>query len=223
MPRGKPTNPIRCRRCFELNAPASGICSGCLIGEHQTVYHYTPEVDEAIRSAYCDSASRKQMTLRMHALVRSSGIPRPSLQRRAGILGLKFFQYKRWTPAEDDYLRTNVGTITVLKMSENLRRSFTSVKQRVLTLELSARANREGYSAVELAARLGVSVMLIDRWLARKWIHRGTNGRIAEVTVRRFLRNHLDEIHMRRADVAWLTDELMYLLAEPLKSVRLSA
>ena len=213
MPKGIVKNPVRCRRCFEPRAGKTGLCMQCTLEEKNTLYAWTPELDEELRDIYATSASRRQLALRMSALVERTGFPRTAFQGRTNKLNLRFCFRKSYTPAEVDYIEQNVGPKSIREVAKDLGRSWHAVAVKSRELGISAVARRDGYTATQFAELLGVTDYLVEQWERWKWISRSDNGRFSNRTMRIFLREHIDVVNMRRADHVWLADELMDMLA----------
>ena len=127
----------------------------CTLEEKNTLYAWTPELDEELRDIYATSASRRQLALRMSALVERTGFPRTAFQGRTNKLNLRFCFRKSYTPAEVDYIEQNVGPKSIREVAKDLGRSWhaVAVKSRELGISAVARPGRLYSDAIRRAAR----------------------------------------------------------------------
>lgn len=143
-------------------------------------------------------------------------VPRWAVNRRAALLGLSRPKEKPWSEQEESYLEGNFHRVSVKVMARKLGRSPTAVKLKAKRLGI--RKYGEGYTALSLAAALGVD----PHWvLARiksgklRASHRhtdrtaqqgGDSWLITEAALLDFLAAYPYEIDLRKVDTLWFMD-----------------
>src|SRR2546421_236673 len=129
--RGVPANGVTCKSCGNGQGCAKDrLCGRCRMKSWPSSrkYHWTPEYDQAIKSAYRSQSNKPQLSQHLDALERKTGFPRYMIKLRAKELGVsKFGDARRpWTPAEIEVLHEFAGRRTVRQLAEKLGRSWSS-------------------------------------------------------------------------------------------------
>jgi hypothetical protein len=202
---GVPRNPVPCKVCGDVAAPAkSRVCPACRL-EPSRAYprrQWTAEQEEAIRGAYLCAETRKQLSIELRKLSTSWNIAVVVIRGHANHRGLKLVGGRgNWTRAEDRYLEENAGVIRTAKLGRILGRTYFSVLMRMRRIGLERRV-LEGYTAKDLADGFGVQAATVLKWEARKLLRR-RDGRFTDAEVRRFVLQHLDLIPFKRVDEPW--------------------
>lgn len=207
--------------CLDCQTPVARkharYCEGCRWKHHRKgrKYIWTPEKDAYLREKYA-TAKRGRKAL----IARHLGFPGWAVQRRASELGLaKPWPKDRraWTREEIAFLEQHAGTRHVNWIRLKLKRGLSAVIVKMKRLGLSRRLT-EGYTMRGLEEAFGTDHRVISGWISRGWLKASRlpeegepdlTRRTMHVThgaVRRFVREHWDEIDIRRIDQAWLGD-----------------
>jgi transposase-like protein len=185
-------------------------CKACRareLGKARTFYRFTPELRARLAEAYA-SPRRQELTKALDRLVRETGWPRFAFTQAAERQGLVTVTLRRWTRAEDEHLEEHAGSVSLVGLARQLKRSERSVDSRLQRLQLS-RARSEGYHIRDLAECFGVTPQRVQRWFDRGLFGKvhalgGVNGkRVTEANVEAFIRRHHGEYDMRRVDQVW--------------------
>jgi len=184
-------------------------------GQARRKYHWTPELRDELRRAYCRNKTKLGAALDL--LERRTGWPRHGLKYEAIRLGIVTADHRRAWSAEDlEYLRERLGSASAHQIARRLGRSIASVQSRAEKLEISYRV-REGYTMADLARVFGESYCKVRRWIERGLLGpvRVANGhRVSDRCLSRFLRRHHGEYDLRRVDQDWYKAMLFGYLAE---------
>jgi len=174
------------------------------IAQPRRKYHFTPELHDELRRAYC--GRRHELTAALHKLAWQTGWPRDVLKREAQRLGITRASSQRaWSEADLAYVREKVGVVSVNQIARHLRRSKASVTAKAERLRLSRRP-QEGYTLTDLSEVFGESRHKVRRWMDRGLfgkVHKHGGRRVTEKNVLRFIRDHYYEIDLRRVDDKW--------------------
>lgn len=188
-------------------AGRDGRCRRCRLrefGQSRRIYHFTPELRDELRRAYC--GKKGELTAALNRLHRKTGWPRHAFKAEAIRLGLTTFDHRRfWTGEEIDYLREKLGVISVTRIARNLGRTVLSVESKAEKLGISRRVS-EGYNMADLQVVFGESAHKVRRWMERGMfgkVHKNNGKRINEENVVRFLRRYPHEYDLRRVDQEW--------------------
>ena len=154
-------------------------------------------------------------------MVRETGLPRWYIKRQVARIGLTMRMDRRpWTKAELNLLESLVGRVSTATIAKRLRRTESSVVNRLKRTGTSRRV-REGYTMRDLEMCLGEDHHKIQRWIAYGWLrdrHQGTrrhdgNGndihRIHEKDVLCFVKSHPEEINLGKVDQTWFLDAVL--------------
>lgn len=172
---------------------------------------WTPERDDLLRRRY-DPRLKGRATEIASAL----GMPRHAITNRAGFLGLAALAKDRrpWTAEEDSFLDSNAGGRHVEWLARQLKRSVSSVVNRLKRLRISRRW-REGYTLRDLELCFGIDHHGIDRWIRagklvgqRRYGHAGPTDAwyFTDEDLLRFVEGHPTEFSLARVDQVWFLD-----------------
>lgn len=204
MARGIPDNPVVCRKCEDpRGCPKDDLCHRCRVQARPNPnkkYHWTPDLDLALRRAYQQAASRDELSRNLDYLQRQCGFTRFVIVARAAVLGLARNR-KRWTESEVEVLSESAGRLSKAAIAKRLNRTYWSVKAAFSKLELQSRV-REGYSQGDVAYLLGASPQSVRKWIRLGWL-KVQDSRITEASLIRFIRTHAEEYQLSRVDEAW--------------------
>lgn len=218
------TEPRTCQQCgatFEGSsanrAPSSRAkwCDDCRATKRgkQATYIVTPERDELLRQRY-DSSIRG----RVAEIAAVLSWPPWKVQRRAAELGLSTppkVAHRMWSDEEVALLRRYAGARSIGWLSKKLKRSRTSVAEKLKSLHISVARERDGYTITELTLCFGVAHNVIRRWVRRGWLcGRRRNGGhdpafdldpwvFTDADLAAFLAEHPTAYELRRVDQAW--------------------
>jgi len=122
---------------------------------------WTPERDELLRRRYDPYVKGRAAEISA-----ALGMPRTAVIHRASILGLAALSKDRrpWTEAEDELLDAKAGSRHVRWLARQIKRSTSSVINRMKRLRISRRW-REGYTLRDLELCLGTDHRVIERWV----------------------------------------------------------
>jgi len=172
---------------------------------------WTPERDELLRRRY-DPYVRG----RAREIAAALGMPRNIVNHRAGFLGLAALakDRKAWTDGEDAFLDEHAGTRHVRWLGRQLKRSTSSVINRMKRLRISRRW-REGYTLRDLELCLGTDHRVIERWVGggklrgrRRFGNGGPTDAwyFTDEDLLRFITEHPTEFSLRHVDQVWFLD-----------------
>lgn len=172
---------------------------------------WTETMDHMLRTMY-DSTVKD----RPQEIADRLRVPRWAVNRRAALLGLSRPKEKPWSEQEQSYLEGNFHRVSVKAMARKLGRSPTAVKLKAKRLGI--RKYAEGYTALSLAAALGVDphwVLARIRSGKLRASHRhtdrtpqqgGVSWLITEAAFIEFLAGYPYEIDLRKVDTLWFMD-----------------
>lgn len=172
-------------------------------GRVRRKYIIGPELLERLQLAY--AANRWELSAAIRRLGKETGWPRWMFTAEARRRGWgRLHVCKRWTIAEEDYLREHLGGMAVSAIARRLHRSVESAQDKARALRLSMRV-RDGYTLEDLGEVFGAPAYRVRSWARRgllgKWPP--TNGRVDDHTVVRFIMRHGNEIDLRRVEQVW--------------------
>lgn len=189
----------------------------------KTIWKPTPEIDEAIRSAWRSRAHGGRAYLVVQAKTKC-GWPKWKISRRAIELGVarKYSKERAWSDEELCVLKQYAwmspnGIQKKLAKETGGRRTLTAIVLKRKRLKLLG--NRDFYSARHLGGLLGEDIHKVVRWIKAGWLKarpRGLEARtpqqggdiyaIFPADVRRFLYRHPDEIDLAKVEKYWFLD-----------------
>ena len=121
-----------------------------------------------------------------------TGWPRKAILRRAHKLGIPtrpLGSRRRWTMVEYRFAIESLNHMSVREIAEEIGRSEKAVWDMVGQRGIPARF-QDGYTMRELAERLHVRRLSVQKWVEAGLLHRKRNGRIDEVSLQSFFYTH---------------------------------
>jgi hypothetical protein len=121
----------------------------------------------------------------------------PSINDKAGTLGLRRKKELRWTPEDITFLRENWGKLSICQLAKKLNRTKHGILVKSKRLKLGPVQDRSCFNKREICGLLGVDHRKVDRWIqagllkakvAKTGRERGKCRGIIEVKPREFLR-----------------------------------
>ncbi|HTV07781.1 MAG TPA: hypothetical protein VMD97_01895 [Candidatus Aquilonibacter sp.] len=212
MPKGIPKNAVECDGCGKrIASPKDRLCPICRNHPTRQKYSFTPERDALLREAYAQK-TRQALSEKLAAFRKLTNIPTESVKWRCRILGLRFeAERKPWSSAELTLLLDMAGEHPVSAIAQRLGRTHNAVKLKLCKLGHSCRVSHDGFTVSELAVALGVHAATVNRWTMRGRM-KPYGGIYSTATVRRFLREHLQDLNLARCDQEWLKGELTEMM-----------
>jgi hypothetical protein len=139
--------------------------------------------------------------------------PRKAILRRAHKLGLPtrpLSSRRRWTMVEYRFVIESLNHMSVRDIAEEIGRSEKAVWDMVGQRGIPARF-QDGCTMRELAERLHVRRVSIQKWVEAGLLHRKRNGRIDEASLQSFFYNHPESLKWPRfdQDTAFWVSELV--------------
>ena len=206
-----------CTNCGRVAAQRDGMCRDCRIrgwGLARRKYHWTPELVEEVRQAYC--GNRRGIGAALKGLMQRTGWPAGVFCAEAARRGWAR-HLRRWSDVEDEFVSGHLGAWSSRRIARALKRTRLAVEARARELRLSVRVG-EGYTLLDLQQAFGEGIHVVGRWQKRGLLgsaHRdGMGVRIPDANVVRFIREHAREYDLRRVDQVWFKSMLFGALAE---------
>jgi hypothetical protein len=125
-----------------------------------------------------------------------TGWPRRAILRRAHKLGLPsrpFGARRRWTMVEFRFAIESLNHMSVREIAEEIGRSEKAVWDMVGQRGIPARF-QDGYTMRELAEKLHVRRLSVQKWVEAGLLHRKRNGRIDEGYLQSFFYRHPESL-----------------------------
>lgn len=125
-----------------------------------------------------------------------TGWPRKAILRRAHKLGLPqraSGPRRRWTMVEYRFVIESLNHLSVREIAEEIGRSEKAVWDMVGQRGIPARF-QDGYTMRELAEKLHVRRLNVQKWVEAGFLHRKRNGRIDEGSLQSFLYTHPESL-----------------------------
>jgi len=204
-----------CSKCGRGEAGKDGRCTCCrmvALGAQRRKYPKpSPALLDELRLAYVGNV--REVSANLTRISRRTGIPKDRLKYEANRRGWRSMSERRpWTPAEEEHLQESAGSMSVSRLARNLKRTRSSIENKLRELSLSSRL-QEGYNISDLRQLFGTHNRKIEDWARRGLLgkphgHGGHGGeiRFSEASIARFIRLHGDEYDLRRVDQAWFRD-----------------
>lgn len=178
-------------------------------------------LDDVGRRLLIDRYDGRKATLDdlMHRHFTPRGIPRQKVKHWASALGLARQKEPAWTPDEIAYLEKYLHKSSLRDIGKHLGRTAVAVRLKAKRLGIN-KCHQEGYTMRGLMEGLGITnhhrVLL---WIDKGWLkgHKRQTERTHDVwyfsdaAIRKFVKEHPNEIDPRRADWLWLVDVLVGL------------
>src|SRR2546422_6733343 len=114
--------------------------------------------------------------------------------RRFGLYRRRLHRKKKWTRAQVEYLRENLGAQHDSKMADRVGHSRKAVRDKIRAAGLGSARVTEGYSIRQVCKDLNVSHHTVHRFILNEWLTM-QGGRITEESYRRLCRFHADEFN----------------------------
>lgn len=150
-------------------------------------------------------------------LVRRLNVPRWTVRKWAGELGLTRKREPRWTPEDEVYLERNLHCKSLAALAVYLGRTKVSVRLKAKRLGIN-KCYQEGYTMRGLCQGLGCDHKQVERWLERGWLkgrrrqtertHAPDVWYFSDDAIRKFIIAHPQEVDPRRFDWLWVVDVL---------------
>jgi len=121
-----------------------------------------------------------------------TGWPRKAILRRAHKLGLPtrpLGARRRWTMVEYRFVIESLNHMSVREIAEQIERSEKAVWDMVGQRGIPARF-QDGYTMRELAEKLHMRRLSVQKWVEAGLLHRKRNGRIDEGSLQSFFNSH---------------------------------
>lgn len=185
----------RCGRCRLLAAIASN-----------RRYTWTADMDAELTRLYRTAKNKPALSAGLAALSQKLRMPRYIIWNRCIKLRLNRVHNQRWSKDDVAQLRELVGKTPIRNIAAIMKRSVSSVKQKLHSLRLGGRVT-EGYSQHELGRLFGLSHNTIGRWIAKGWLDL-EKGRITHSSVERFIWEHMNEFRFAGCEEWWLKQML---------------
>ena len=157
-------------------------------GHNGLPFRWTDELDEQLIRIHEDAG----LSAAVSSVRSLTGWPRKAILRRAHKLGLPTRPLgvrRRWTMVEFRFAIESLNHMSVREIAEELGRSEKAVWDMVGQRGIPARF-QDGYTMRELADKLHVRRLSVQRWVEASLLHRKRNGRIDEASLQSFLYSH---------------------------------
>ncbi|HWO31766.1 MAG TPA: hypothetical protein VNO32_23470, partial [Candidatus Acidoferrum sp.] len=151
-------------------------------------FRWTDELDERLIHIH-EEAGLSAAVSRVQSL---TGWPRKAILRRAHKLGLPtrpLGARRRWTMVEYRFVIESLNHMSVREIAEQIERSEKAVWDMVGQRGIPARF-QDGYTMRELAEKLHVRRLSVQKWVEAGLLHRKRNGRIDEGSLQSFFYSH---------------------------------
>ena len=201
-------------------------CEKTLNHTIQSGHVWTPEEDGHLREGWPKVQSRQTSAER---LAKKMGLTVHQVRHRAAFLGLRALRYGfvPWSETEDEilgqYVHLPVRGVQKKLRAAGFKRTETAIANRRARVGASVVGNGMYYSARELAQLMGISPIVVLRWIRLGWLtatqrgdsiadHGGPGDRwmISASAVYRLITLHTAQVanHLASADKVWLVDLL---------------
>src|SRR5580658_7756804 len=172
-------------------------------------FRWTKELDERLIRIHEEAG----LSAAVSGVQSLTGWPRKAILRRAHKLGLPtrpLGARRRWTMVEYRFVIESLNHMSVREIAEELGRSEKAVWDMVGQRGIPARF-QDGYTMRELAEKLHVRRLRVQRWVEAGLLHRKRNGRIDEASLQSFLYGHPGHLkwHLFDGDTAFWISELV--------------
>src|SRR6266478_58624 len=153
-------------------------------------FRWTDELDERLMRTHEEGG----LSAAVSGVQNLTGWPRKAILRRAHKLGLPsrtLDARRRWTMVELRFAIESLNHMSVREIAEEIRRSEKAVWDMVGQHGIPARF-QDGYTMRELAEKLHVRRLSVQKWVEAGLLHRKRNGRIDEASLQSFLYSHTE-------------------------------
>jgi hypothetical protein len=157
-------------------------------GHNGPPFRWTDELDERLIRIHEDAG----LSAAVSGVQSLTGWPRKAILRRAHKLGLPtrpLASRRPWTMVEFRFAIECLNHMSVREIAEAIGRSEKAVWNMVGQRGIPARF-QDGYTMRELAEKLHVRRLSVQKWVEAGLLHRKRNGRIEEASLQSFLYSH---------------------------------
>jgi hypothetical protein len=157
-------------------------------GHNGPPFQWTDELDERLIRIHEEA----DLSAAVSGVQSLTGWPRKAILRRAHKLGLPsrpLGARRRWTMVEFRFAIESLNHMSVREIAEEIGRSEKAVWDMVGQRGIPARF-QDGCTMRELAERLHVRRLSVQKWVEAGFLHRKRNGRMDEASLQSFLYSH---------------------------------
>jgi len=151
-------------------------------------FRWTNELDERLIHLHEEAG----LSAAVSGVQNLTGWPRKAILRRAHKLGLPtrpLGARRRWTMVEYRFVIESLNHMSVREIADQIERSEKAVWDMVGQRGIPARF-QDGYTMRELAEKLHMRRLSVQKWVEAGLLHRKRNGRIDEGSLQSFLYSH---------------------------------
>jgi hypothetical protein len=151
-------------------------------------FRWTKELDERLIHIHEEAG----LSVAVSGVQSLTGWPRKAILRRAHKLGLPtrpLGARRRWTMVEYRFVIESLNHMSVREIAEQIERSEKAVWDMVGQRGIPARF-QDGYTMRELAEKLHMRRLSVQKWVETGLLHRKRNGRIDEGSLQSFFYSH---------------------------------
>ena len=151
-------------------------------------FRWTNELDERLIQIHEEAG----LSAAVSGVQSLTGWPRKAILRRAHKLGLPtrpLGARRRWTMVEYRFVIESLNHMSVREIAEQIERSEKAVWDMVGQRGIPARF-QDGYTMRELAEKLHMRRLSVQKWVEAGLLHRKRNGRIDEGSLQSFFYSH---------------------------------
>ena len=172
-------------------------------------FRWTNELDERLIHIHEEAG----LSAAVSGVQSLTGWPRRAILRRAHKLGLPtrpLGARRRWTMVEFRFAIESLNHMSVREIAEEIGRSEKAVWDMVGQRGIPARF-QDGYTMRELAEKLHVRRLSVQKWVEAGLLHRKRNGRMDEASLQSFLYSHPETLKWAAfdEDTAFWVSELV--------------
>jgi hypothetical protein len=161
-------------------------------------FRWTDELDQRLIRVHEEAG----LSAAVSSVQSLTGWPRKAILRRAHKLGIPtrpLGSRRRWTMVEYRFAIESLNHMSVREIAEEIGRSEKAVWDMVGQRGIPARF-QDGYTMRELAEKLHVRRVSVQKWVEAGLLHRKRNGRIDEGSLQSFLYSHPESLKWPRFD-----------------------
>ncbi|HXI43582.1 MAG TPA: hypothetical protein VNH83_26605 [Bryobacteraceae bacterium] len=178
-------------------------------GHNGPPFRWTDELDERLIRIHEEAG----LSAAVSGVQSLTGWPRKAILRRAHKLGLPsrpLAARRRWTMVEYRFAIESLNHMSVREIAEEIGRSEKAVWDMVGQRGIPARF-QDGYTMRELAEKLHVRRLSVQKWVEADLLHRKRNGRIDEGSLQSFFYTHPETLKWPAfdQDTAFWVSELL--------------
>jgi hypothetical protein len=161
-------------------------------------FRWTDELDERLIRIHEEAG----LSAAVSGVQSLTGWPRKAILRRAHKLGIPsrpLGSRRPWTMVEYRFAIESLNHMSVREIAEEIGRSEKAVWDMIGQRGIPARF-QDGYTMRELAEKLHVRRLSVQKWVEAGLLHRKRNGRIDEGSLQSFLYSHPETLKWPRFD-----------------------